>query len=76
MVKEAMKTAEHHDPYDTVTAEAKRIAEMIRNSSHCVAFTGAGISTSAGYRSRNTNNLTTAFRTMRKIMFYSCLSIN
>ena len=48
MVKEAMKTAEHHDSYDTVTAEAERIAEMIRNSSHCVAFTGAGISTSAG----------------------------
>ena len=48
MVKEAMKTAEYHDSYDTVTAEAARIADMIRNSSHCVAFTGAGISTSAG----------------------------
>ena len=48
MVKEAMKTAEHHDSYDTVTAEAERIAGMIWNSSHCVAFTGAGISTSAG----------------------------
>ena len=48
MVKEAMKTAEHHDSYDTVTAEAERIAEMILNASHCVAFAGAGISTSAG----------------------------
>ena len=48
MVKEAMKTAEHHDSYDTITAEAERIADMIWSASHCVAFTGAGISTSAG----------------------------
>lgn len=48
LVKEALKTAEYHDSLDTVANEASRIADLIRNAKHCVAFTGAGISTSAG----------------------------
>lgn len=48
LVKEASKTAEFHDSLEIVTAEALRIASLIKNAKHCVAFTGAGISTSAG----------------------------
>ena len=48
MIKEAIKTAEHHDSHETLLAEAKRISDMIKRSTHCLAFTGAGISTSAG----------------------------
>lgn len=48
LVKEALKTAEFHDSIEVVTNEASRIAELIKNAEHCVAFTGAGISTSAG----------------------------
>lgn len=48
LVKEALKTAEFHDSLDTVAKEALRIADLIKNANHCVAFTGAGISTSAG----------------------------
>ena len=48
LVKEALKTAEFHDSSGTVAAEASRIADLIKNAKHCVAFTGAGISTSAG----------------------------
>ena len=47
-VKEALKTAEFHDSIDSVNSEASRIADLIKNAKHCVAFTGAGISTSAG----------------------------
>ena len=48
LVKEALKTAEFHDSIDYVDSEASRIANLIKNAKHCVAFTGAGISTSAG----------------------------
>lgn len=48
LVKEALKTAEFHDSADSVNSEASRIADLIKNAEHCVAFTGAGISTSAG----------------------------
>lgn len=48
LVKEALKTAEFHDSLDTVAKEALRIADLIKNANHCVVFTGAGISTSAG----------------------------
>ncbi|WAQ96748.1 SIR1-like protein, partial [Mya arenaria] len=48
LVKEARKTAEYHDSDDYITAEAKRIAQMIRNADYPVFFTGAGISTAAG----------------------------
>ncbi len=48
MVREAGKTAERHDSLEAIQREARRVAEMIRSAKHCVAFTGAGISTSAG----------------------------
>ena len=48
LVKEARKTAEFHDSQVVLASEASRIAYIIKNAKHCVAFTGAGISTSAG----------------------------
>ena len=48
MVREAMKTCEYHDSRDSIIQEGRRVADMIRNAKHCVAFTGAGISTAAG----------------------------
>ena len=45
---EAAKTQERHDSDDVMKSEAKRIADMIRSSQHCVCFTGAGLSTAAG----------------------------
>ena len=48
LVKEALKSAEYHDSLDTVINEALRIADLIGNAKHYLAFTGAGISTSAG----------------------------
>ena len=48
LVKEAAKTLERHSSLMEVEREAARIAELIKNAKHCVAFTGAGISTSAG----------------------------
>lgn len=55
MVKEALKTAERHDARDVLVAEAGRVARMLRDATHCVAFTGAGISTSAGWYIRRKN---------------------
>ncbi|XP_060065330.1 NAD-dependent protein deacetylase Sirt6-like [Ylistrum balloti] len=48
LVKEAAKSFEQFDSFQHVCREAKRVAKMITSSKHCVAFTGAGISTSAG----------------------------
>ena len=48
LVKEAAKTAEWHDSEVVVNHEASRIAGLLKCSTHCIAFTGAGISTSAG----------------------------
>ncbi|GFN87655.1 NAD-dependent deacetylase sirtuin-6 [Plakobranchus ocellatus] len=48
MILDAKKTAEYHDSKSSVLHEAKRIAYIIKNSRHCIVFTGAGISTAAG----------------------------
>ena len=48
LVKDAAKTAEWHDSDVVVNREAAAIAGLLKHSTYCVAFTGAGISTSAG----------------------------
>ena len=48
MVKDAAKTVEYHDSVKNIEKKAKRIAELIQQAQHCIAFTGAGISTAAG----------------------------
>lgn len=48
MIKEAAKTAEYHDSEIKLNESAFKIASLIRKANYCVAFTGAGISTSAG----------------------------
>lgn len=48
LIKEASKTAEFHDSAAIMAEKAAKIANLIRGAKHCVAFTGAGISTSAG----------------------------
>lgn len=39
---------ERFDPLDEVDRLAIDLANRIKNSKHCIAFTGAGVSTSAG----------------------------
>ncbi|OWF39003.1 NAD-dependent protein deacetylase sirtuin-6-like [Mizuhopecten yessoensis] len=48
LVLEAEDTAELHQSMDSLTADATRIARMIKECKYPIAFTGAGISTSAG----------------------------
>lgn len=48
LVKEAAKTAEFHDSFEQVERESARIAQLLQAAKHCIVFTGAGISTSAG----------------------------
>ena len=48
MIKEASKTAEYHDSEDAIDRYCDIIVDRINKADHCVVFTGAGISTSAG----------------------------
>ena len=48
MIKDAAKTVEFHDSRKSIEEKGKKIASLIKSSKHCVAFTGAGISTAAG----------------------------
>ncbi len=48
MIKEANRTAEYHDSDASLAESSKKIAQLIATANHCVAFTGAGVSTTAG----------------------------
>ncbi|XP_060070664.1 NAD-dependent protein deacylase sirtuin-6-like [Ylistrum balloti] len=48
LVLEAEETAEFHQSVDALMADTTRIALMIKECKYPIAFTGAGISTSAG----------------------------
>jgi len=48
MIKDAAKTVEYHDSLEDIVKKAKIVAKFILKSQHCIAFTGAGISTAAG----------------------------
>ncbi|XP_003385596.1 PREDICTED: NAD-dependent protein deacetylase sirtuin-6-like [Amphimedon queenslandica] len=47
-IKEAAKTVEYFDSVTSLKHKASMIVHLIMFSKHCVTFTGAGISTSAG----------------------------
>lgn len=40
MICEAAKTAETHHSYQYIKDEGKRIAELLKQSNYCIAFTG------------------------------------
>ena len=40
MVREAKETAEYFDSEEKIQTEAKRLARILRDSKHCIAFTG------------------------------------
>ena len=46
--KDSQYMEEHHDSESELTAKVDRLARYVRDASHMIAFTGAGISTSAG----------------------------
>ncbi|CAL1541092.1 unnamed protein product [Lymnaea stagnalis] len=48
MILEARKTAELFDSHAKICGNAAHIAEILKVSHNCIAFTGAGISTAAG----------------------------
>ena len=48
MILEAAKTVERFDCLEEIRKEASKTASLIVAATHCVCFTGAGISTSAG----------------------------
>jgi len=56
MADSAPKIAEEekHESPDIVDQKAQKLADQIRKSKHFIAFTGAGVSTSAGQTSINT----------------------
>ena len=48
MIREGERTAEKFDSLLTLQGEAARVAKLMTEATHCICFTGAGISTSAG----------------------------
>jgi mono-ADP-ribosyltransferase sirtuin 6 len=48
LVREAAKTVEKHDSIEDLQRASSRIVRLLKRARHCVVFTGAGISTSAG----------------------------
>jgi NAD-dependent histone deacetylase SIR2 len=49
--KDPEQVKEHFDSDDVVLEKVKLLAKWVKNSKHFTAFTGAGISTSAGKHS-------------------------
>ncbi|KAL8612722.1 hypothetical protein ACOMHN_025373 [Nucella lapillus] len=48
MIVNAAKSLEKFDSMEDIKSSAQKAAELIRSAKYCIAFTGAGISTSAG----------------------------
>jgi len=46
--KNAAMLEEIEEPLESVRVKAMAVAALIRDSNHCIAFTGAGISTASG----------------------------
>jgi len=42
-----LEKLEYKEPKSTLIPKIKKVAELLKNSKHCIVFTGAGISTSA-----------------------------
>jgi len=56
-----MKAHEYMEDPETLLLKIKQLAELIQMSSHCVAYTGAGISTASGindYATQSKNSIT------------------
>jgi len=41
-------STEYHDPEDMINTQISLLATLMKSARHCVIYTGAGISTSAG----------------------------
>ena len=64
-----MKAHEYQDDPETLAGKVKVLADLVRRSRHCVAYTGAGISTASGindYASKSKDSVATGSRSGRK----------
>lgn len=66
---ETMQAHEYNDDEATLRGKIKVLASLIRKAKHCIAYTGAGISTASGindYASKAKNSVATGSRAQRK----------